>query len=218
MIVDKLLSKAATQENMEKAKLIGVIHNNVSYSFWLATSLATSITIDTGFLLLGINFAINLIFCVKVIRLDKKICPAGPDSEQTEACKKQALTELLVNEIVEIIVPFAFIGSYLTAYYGPNASIMIDVGCKIWNHEPVEDLLGLILPVLEMAMMDSGSLILAGFILWYFCQLNILHEFHNTIRTYWMYLAMGGASFMSIVSWHIQYAINSFSIEILIYF
>ena len=114
--------------------------------------------------------------------------------------QKQVIGELLINEIVEIIVPIAFIGTYASAYFGPNKDVIGDVGCNIWQYGRVKDIRSLFIPVVQMALIDSGSLILAGIILWHFCRINILQELGPIVRKCWYYVAAGGASFLCIVS------------------
>ena len=72
-IIDRLITKAASPANVVEASFIGNISNNLSYSFWLAITLATSATEVTCLVLLGINFCINLVICFKALKLDSKI-------------------------------------------------------------------------------------------------------------------------------------------------
>ena len=199
-IVEKILIRAASPETVAKAKMIGIIHNNVSYSFWLAISLATTVTTITGFILIGINFVINLTLCFKVIRLNNNVSLVEVDIKRKNLHKKQVIGELWLNEIVEIIVPIAFIGSYASAYFGPNKDVIGDVGCNIWQYKRVKDIQSFFIPVVQMAMIDSGSLILAAIILWHFCRINILQELGPIVRKYWYYVAADGAGFLGQVS------------------
>ena len=106
--------------------------------------------------------------------------------------KKDILTELILNETVEILLPIAFIGTYASAYYGPNKN-------TLWHIGVIENLMEFLVPIAKMALIDSGSLILAGILLRWFCRINILREYCNTIKKYWVYLAFwGGASLTSV--------------------
>ena len=70
-IIDKLITKYASPENAVDAKFVGSIANNVMYSFWLAITLATTATKASGYVILAINFGINMTLCHKVIRMNK---------------------------------------------------------------------------------------------------------------------------------------------------
>ena len=200
LVIDKFITKAALPENVNEASFIGKISNNLAYSFWLATILATTATQSTGYVLLGINLCINLVLCFKALKLDREVFPLHLDKMTKQNLREQALTELILNESVEIIVPIAFIGSFASAYFGPNNDILGGVGCSIWTYQKVQYLRDLFLPVLEMAIFDSGSLIITGCLLWNFCRINIVSKYCETIKNYWMYLAIGGGFYTNAVS------------------
>ena len=199
-VIDKLVTKYATPENLAHAKIIGKIGTNITYSFWLAISFASYATKATEFVLLGINFCINMALCYKIIQLSKKVSAFKLDGDKKKFPKEQVLTELVLNEIVEILIPIAFIGSYCTAYYGPNKDILGNVGFEIWTYYKVEDLFSFLMPVVEMALLDFGSLILAGLLLWWLCSINIFKEYCKAIKKFWVYIVVWGGTMSSGVS------------------
>ena len=184
-ILDKILTIFVTSENAEEAKFIGKIRINLAYSFWLAVSFIGVTEPSTEYVLLGINFCVNLSLCYKVIRLNKKISNDDGEVRMMQNLKKEILTELILNESIEVIVPFAFIGVVSLAYYGPNRDMLLIV--REVNNLPV-----FLAPVLKMALIDSGSLIIAGLALLWFCRINILKEYCDTMKKYWLYLASFG--------------------------
>ena len=186
--------------NHDESKFIGKIGNNMVYSFFLAIYLATQSTKATEYVLLGINFAINLTLCYKVIRLDRKVWGAAGNIEKWQRMKNDALTELILNEFIEVMAPIAFIGSFSIAYFGPNGDTFGNYTCGEWQYKKVENLHSYVMPVVEMALLDSGSLILAGLSLWWFCRINLWHKYCKTMKRYWMYLAFRGGLYISIVS------------------
>ena len=98
------------------------------------------------------------------------------------------------------MIPIAFIGSFATAYYGPNKYNLGMAGCSIWTFQKVEDFFIYIIPVVEMSLIDSTSLFVAGVSLWWFCKINIFKEYCNTIKKYWIHVAFWGGIYMSGVS------------------
>ena len=102
-IISRLITKAALPENIIEAVFAGKITNNISYSFWLAISLATSVTEITGYVLLGINFCINLPLCFKALKLGKRVSTDGSENMTSDSLRGRALTEMILNESVEII-------------------------------------------------------------------------------------------------------------------
>ena len=108
--------------------------------------------------------------------------------------------EKLVMRQKTLEVPIAFIGAFFLAYYGPNADVLGNVWCAIWQYKKIEDFRAFIMPVAEMALIDSVSVIFAVILLWRFCQINVWKEYCKTIKKYWVYLAFRGAAFISLVS------------------
>ena len=192
-IIEKFISKAATPEILVPVKILGKLTSNVMFSFWIAVFLATSATQTTSYVILGINFCLNLRLCYRVIRSVKKISGNILDANSNQLFKNDALAELILNETVEIIAPISFIGSYLIAFYGPNKQILGNVGCSYWTFEATEDLNALLNTVLIMTLIDSGSAFISGFLLWKFCRINIFWEYCKLIKKYWMIMAISGA-------------------------
>ena len=150
--------------------------------------------------MLGISFFINMALVYKVIRLQGKVTTTDSESQEKQKKKQDTVTELILNESIEIIVPTAFIVSCYMGYYGPNKDIMGIHDCSLWHHPNVESLIDFIDPVIEMALLDSCSLIVAGGMLWWFCNVKIFEEYCKTIKKYWRDLAFIGAGYLSAVS------------------
>ena len=185
-ILDKFQTKFVTSNNAVEARFNRKIQINLHYSFWLAISFIGVADASTEYLLLAINFCANILLCYKVIRLNGKIFDDNGDvKDKMQKLKKEVLTELILNESIEVIVPFSFIGAFSLAYYGPNKN-------TLWIVKDVKNLHVFLAPVLKMALIDSGSLILAGVALLWCCRINILQEYCETMKKYWIYLASFG--------------------------
>ena len=211
-ILDRLATKATLSDNLVQAKFIWKISMNVSYSFWIAVSLATA-TKATGYVLLAINFGIDLTLCYRVIKLDNTISTVDCKNTKHQSLKKEVLTELILNEIIEILAPIAFIGTTLIAYYGPNRDNLTIFDCTgKWISERwiclsrEMDIRSFLRPVLVMTLIDSGSVVISAVFLWWHCRINIWVEYCRTINNYWIHLAVWGGTFISGVStiWNID--------------
>ena len=199
-VLDNLMAKYSFRDNYVQAKFMVKIATNTAYSFWLAISLATVATKGTGYVLLVINFCINMTLCYKVIRLDKRVRPFDLLTNHGQLLKNEVLTELILNESIEIMVPIAYIVSFLIAYYGPNKNQLGGVGCSIWHTHGVEKLHAIFIPVIQMALCDFGSIFISTACLWWFCRINLLREYCVIIKKYWLYIALFGGAFESTVS------------------
>ena len=112
---------------------------------------------------------------------------------KNHSTKKEVVAELVLNETIEVLVPLAFIASYSIAFYGPNYDKLGSLGCSYWTFQRVEDLPAFLKPVLFMEVIDFGTALISGILLWKFCRINILKEYCMTIRRYWLVVACSGA-------------------------
>ena len=204
-ILDYLISRCASSENFGHAKFSGRISINVAYSFWLAIIFSTLATDATGYVLLCITFFLDMSLCYRAIKLDRKISSEVSNTVKWQSLKTEVLTELILNEIVEVFIPIAFIGSFSLAYFGPNKSMLWAVGCRNNvihkdRNAMSEDILAFFIPAIRMALLDFGSVIVSGLSLWWFCHINVWREYCIRIKKYWIHLAVWGGGFICAVS------------------
>ena len=184
---------SASPENLVQVQFIGQIIINIIYSFWLAMSLVGSITKATEYLLLGKIFCINMSLCYKVTLLDRTVSGNDAEAERIHSLRQKIITTLILNESVEVLLPIAFIATFSLAYYGPNKD-------TLWTIRNINNLNAFLTPVTEMALIDSGSLILSGVTFHWFSRISIFHEYCKTIKKYWIYLAFFGGTYITSVS------------------
>ena len=77
---------------------------------------------------------------------------------------------------MEIILPLVYIVTVVIGYNGPNAEILGNIRNDYWQYEIIDDLKGLILSVLLMAIADSFSVLIVGLWLWIVCSIDFLRE------------------------------------------
>ena len=91
------------------------------------------------------------------------------------------LQELVINEVVEFMVPLAYLASVLVCYFGPNAKLIGNIGSDYWQYEPIHDLNHTIEFVLIFFFVDLASLLMSTTILWTFCRIN-LYRVYSAIQ------------------------------------
>ena len=192
--IQKIIKKASTEINLINALFVGKVTVNLQFSFWLAIFLATVATHITGYVLLTMNFVINLQLCYKAIKLDRKVFSSYIDGKARKSSKRDAIMELVLNETVETMVHIAFIVTYIFVYHGPNPDVIGNVGCECWTFKKVENLTTFLSPILLMAFADCVSGIISGVLLWKYCNVNIILEYCATLKKYWVILGFLGAS------------------------
>ena len=172
------------------SKCVAKIFSGINFSFWIVIMLGTYATDFTSYCILGVNFVQNMYLCLKVIRLHKRTAIINQEEENLRLEEKEVLTELILNEIIEIIVPFAFICSFTTAYYGPNAEILGNIGNDYWTYKKVNDITPLVKSALIMSLIDFFSAVAATIVLWKCCRINAIQKCCKVFRKYWKILAI----------------------------
>ena len=85
----------------------------------------------------------------------------------------ELVQELLINELVEFLVPFEFVICLMVAYYGPNVEIIGDVGNNYWQYIAIKDINHTLTTIFTMFFIDICSLLTCSFLLWRFCRINV---------------------------------------------
>ena len=94
------------------------------------------------------------------------------------------LQELVINEIVEVMIPPAYLVTFLVAFYGPNAELIGNVRYGNWQYTPTEDVNHTINFVLVFFFIDLCSLLISAILLWKFCRINLYRAFTEVQREF----------------------------------
>jgi hypothetical protein len=133
----------------------------------------------TTYCFLGTDFVLNLIQCLKIIKMDRKVTPKdikNEDIERVERAKEGMLSELILSEATEFITPASFMIAFAIAYHGPNAAIIGGVKNELWHHKKVSDILLYLEGAFQMTMVDLMSAIISFVLLKKFCNINAFEE------------------------------------------
>ena len=177
--------------NIMGAKSVVKIYLSYNYSLFFVLILGTRATDSTNYCILAINFIYNLYLCFKIILLNNRISPTcQEDVAVLRTLKKEILTELMLNEIIEVLVPVTYICSFTIAYYGPNSMILGNVQNDYWAYQKVQNIGTLFIFAVQMAMIDLLSAVFSGIFLWKYCHINFLLEYGKVMRKYWPILTL----------------------------
>lgn len=171
---------------------------NVDHSLIVSTSLGTFATETTGYVILLIDFALNIWSAIRIVKIHRKIDPES-NSVKERTQQQLGLLELALIEIIEFIVPIAYLISLLIAFYGPNSSILGNYGNGYWTFKPITGLDRYILAAFEMFFIDCCSFVVGCFILWKFCSINFLTEAIQQMKNYWFLIALSLAKSLNFV-------------------
>ena len=87
----------------------------VFHALFVSQCVGAAATDFSTYLLLGVDFVLNMYFQFRVFYLYKK--------KRFEECAEE-LQSLVLNEFLEAIIPLLYLVRFLAAFYGPNAEII----------------------------------------------------------------------------------------------
>ena len=90
-------------------------------SFFLTIAISSVATVTTSYLVLTIDFLVNMCLCFQIILKYRKKNNALNDEIMLH------LNELVLNEKLEAVIPAGYCLCYLMAYFGPNKAILGNV-------------------------------------------------------------------------------------------
>ena len=157
------------------------------YILFIAIQLSSA-TKATVYSILGVKFALHLKTCYQIVKLQTKINSNESERQLKSSKRNKVMLMLIVNETVEAVVPLSYAIGFALAFYGPNAKLIGNVRGSHFGLKEVEDVQHLYLVLFQMFGIDACAMILSSIALWIFCQINLIQEFCNVIKKYWMIL------------------------------
>ena len=169
MILTRMACKAAygDRSSME----ITISHAiGTRHALFISYTLGSIATPTSSFIILGTDFLINLYSSIKLLWVKKK----NPLNIEKQI---EIVQDLVIAEMIEFVVPIVYILTFITAYFGPNAEIIGNIGNSYWQYNAVIDVGHTLQNLVIIFFIDLGSLIISAFILWTFGRINIYRAF-----------------------------------------
>ena len=115
--------------------------------------------------------------------------------ETLKIAQMEDTQDLILEELVEVMMPFVYVSMILFAYYGPNSAILGNVGCEKWKWTKITDMTRFLTALFRMFAIDLLALSLNMLILWKFSSVNVMKQLCIDVKKYWPFIsvAMGGA-------------------------
>ena len=173
--------------NVFDAKAIMTIQIAAAYTFTVVTLISSSVNQLTSYTFLGVDFVMNLYVTLKIVKLHQSVKVNYTDGPQTQEIPnkiKEMVTNLIINEGVEFLVPISYIVTFSMVYYGPNAKYFGNVQNDYWQYIKVDNLLGYLTAATKMAFLDLMNILIALVLLWKFCAKNLLQECRTIVQRY----------------------------------
>ena len=188
-VLNKVVKRVALCTDLEAKANVNIVIN-CAHSLYIAITIATIATPATTYLILGIDFILNLYSCWKIYKINKKVGLNDTECETIIGTKREEITMLILTELVEILVPISYSVTFLMAFYGPNAEILGNVGNCYWYFKKVENVNQVLIGVYQMFFLDTLSAVIGGVFLWRFSSINILHEYCHVVKNFWPLIAI----------------------------
>ena len=188
-VVYKLYKKFSHADDLVMKSFLN-IHINAGHSLFLVIKIGSMATDVTTYLILGVEFLINLYSCYKISKLHKTKVTVLHEIGKLKSKKEEEVQMLVVCEMMEILVPLVYLSTFVIAYYGPNANILGNIRNGYWQYIAVKDVEKLIANVFKMFLIDLCSILIGGIFLWKFCRVNLMLECCRTMDSYWKIISI----------------------------
>ena len=144
-------------------------------SIFIAVAISSVATLTTSYLVLAIDFFLNMFVCIQVIWKFRR------NGNKLNDDINMSLDELVLNEKLEAIIPLGYCLCYLMAYYGPNQNYLGNIAES--DAEKTMKMTGLLF------LIDISSLIVSAILLWAFCKINLLKVYLKSQKELWLIMA-----------------------------
>ena len=163
---------------------------NIQYTHYIAIRLSHSY-ISTQVCILGVEFCINLYYCIQIIRRHRKI--GGIDRNSVALLRAEvnsSIVSFLTAEFIETLTPLIYAIALLMAYYGPNATIMTGIKNEYFGVPAITNIQSALIVLFVMAGIDLIGGVVLGVLLKYFCKMDISSVICRVLQRYWIILAI----------------------------
>ena len=144
---------------------IGTHYSAIRHIMFLSVNLGSKTTELTTYLMLGIDFAINISFALVALWYNK--------NSKNEEKKADIVLSLIINEAAEFLMPIAYLICLLMAYYGPNAEMLGNIKFSGWNFSAITNIDTNLYFLFILFFADFGSTIISAVLLKVFGKMNI---------------------------------------------
>ena len=166
-IITKLTEKTANGD-LPGANIVARFSLSAWYTIALCLILGSLATNTITWVLVGTDFAMNTILCMRIVWKRKQ----SPDNVGQHI---DLIHELAVYELVEFLAPGAFILSFAILVHGPNCDLVGNLCNDYWQFELIQDFSQAYQNMGTFFVVDLLSTMVTVVTLKTCCQIDILH-------------------------------------------
>ena len=97
---------------------------------------------------------------------------------------------LALTERIESIMPLTYMSLIAMAYLSPNAEIIGGIKLNLWHYPAISDFEGFLLNLTLLFAIDLLSFIINAFLLWKYCNMNIMKGLQKLQSDFWFFMAV----------------------------
>ena len=176
--------KAAGRKTLSATIMVITLGCSI-HSFSVVLLLGSKVTNTTAYVVIFLDSIPNLWACLQIVKKHRSGISPLMESEKIQ----DELKCLVLEELLEVLVPAVYCSSFLIAYYGPNMEILGNVGSDMWQYERVEDVSVELKTTALLFMIDAILAFVTGVILWLFCKLNVIKTYCYIVYHYGLYIS-----------------------------
>ena len=140
------------------------------YTIRLCMIIGGAATTATSWLLIAVDFSMNIYLCLRIIWLRKRETSLIQD-------QIEKLQQLAVYELVEFQAPLALMLVLSVAYHGPNGALFGNILNCYWTFNVIEDCSVTIINMAILFVVDFSSTVICAILLLTFVKINLWKVF-----------------------------------------
>ena len=137
------------------------------YTISVCSIIGLTATDTTTWYLIGVDFWINILTCLKIIWMKKR-------SNQTTEAQIELIQDLAIFELVEFQAPLALILVFMLAYFGPNGHLFGNIRNSYWAYTAIENVQETFRKMIIFFSVDLSSTLVSTILLWISFKINFL--------------------------------------------
>ena len=165
--VSNKIAKQCSNGDVRKTTIVVTYAIYARYTISVCSLIGLSTTDVTSWVLIGLDFLINIWTCLKIVFLKKR------NNEKIEE-QINLIQDLAIFELVEFQAPLSLILIFMLAYFGPNGHLFGNILNSYWAYGAIDNVENTFRKMTIFFAVDFSSTITSIILLWVFCRINFL--------------------------------------------
>ena len=191
----KKLASRASRGDLSRTSIVCSYNVSTKHLMFLTVKVANGTT-ATLIYILAADFLLNVYFAIRIVYLEK-------NNTQNKTIQIEMLQSLALNELSEFMVPAVYLMVFNLAYFGPNYSLIGNIGNDYWGKSKISDFEGTLANLVMFFFFDGWSFVLCSLILYFGIRVHLYEACLHLQKEFGLLLSL-----------YIVFQMNHVSIEI----